>query len=209
MGSEMCIRDRLPTVAVSLCSPLVDNPPPDVFAQAQKLLLNHYRLSPAERGRRLFNCSSLGDRTPTAMLQYMRTLQPGEQEGVLFRHIFVNLLPDVVREVVSSVDSLDEMAATATTVLQSNASTSVSSITLDDGEFTVQINAVNAVRRPQRSGNGGGSARGASGGGRRRGAMLCKTHSRYGRDAFRCDKPDTCAMRDIIKSPGNAPAGRN
>ena len=97
----------LPTAAVSLCRPLVTSSPPDVFDQAEKLLLNHYQLSPAERGRLLYNCTSLGDRTPTAMLQYMRTLQPGEEEGVLFRHIFVNLLPDVVREVVSSVDSLD------------------------------------------------------------------------------------------------------
>ena len=189
----------LPTVAVSLCRPLVDNPPPDVFTQARKLLLSHYQLSPAERGRRLFNCSSLGDRTPTAMLQYMRTLQPGEQEGVLFRHIFVNLLPDVIREVVSSIDSLDEMAATATTIYQSNAANLVSSVALDDGP----VAQVNAVRRPQRQGNGSSGARGASGGGNqssgRRRVVLCKTHSRYGREAFRCDRPETCAMRDIIK----------
>ena len=196
----------LPTVAVSLCSPLVDNPPPDVFTQAQRLLLSHYQLSPAERGRRLFNCSSLGDRTPTAMLQYMRSLQPGEQEGVLFRHIFVNLLPDVIREVVSSIDSLDEMAATATTVFQSNAANIVSSVALDDSSSPAQVNA---VRHPQRSSAGG--TRGASGGGnpRRRGVVLCKTDSRYGREAFRCDKPDSCAMRDILKTPENGPAGRN
>ena len=61
----------------------------------------------------LYNCTSLGDRTPTAMLQHMRTMQPKELEGVLFRYIFVNLLPYVVWEVVSSMESLDEMAETA------------------------------------------------------------------------------------------------
>ena len=76
-------------------------------------LLNHYQLGPLERGRMLYNCTSLGDRTPTAMLQHMRTMQPKELEGVLFRYIFVNLLPYVVWEVVSSMESLDEMAETA------------------------------------------------------------------------------------------------
>lgn len=85
------------------------------------------------------------------MLQYMRTLQPGEEEGVLFRYIFVNLLPDVVREVVSSMDSLDEMATTATTVYQANASALVSSVGFADPA----VEQVNAVRRPQRSGGGG------------------------------------------------------
>ena len=193
----------LPTTAVSLCRPLVGDSPPDVFQRAEKLLLAHYQLSPSERGRLLYNCTSLGDRTPTAMLQYMRTLQPGEEEGVLFRHIFVNLLPDVVREVVSSVDSLDEMATTATTVYQANAAALVSAVS---AESPVQVNA---VHRP--SGRGGSSGRGSSG--RRRGNAVCKTHSRYGCDAYKCDRPDSCPMKDMLKPPpppsGNAPAGRN
>ena len=191
----------LPTLAVSLCRPLVNNPPQDVFAQAQKLLLKHYQLSPAERGRRLANCTSLGDRTPTAMLQYMRTLQPGEQEGVLFRHIFVNLLPDVVREIVSSIDDLDELATTATTVYESNAAALVSSVASDD---VAQVNAVRRSPRPRPQGNGGNPRR-------RAGVTLCKTHSRYGRDAYKCDRPDFCPMRDIVRVPsaGNASAGRD
>ena len=42
----------------------------------------------------------------------------------LFRYIFVNLLPDVVSEAVSSME-LGEMAATATTILQANSSSLV------------------------------------------------------------------------------------
>ena len=76
----------------------------------------------------LYNCTSLGDRTPMAMLQHMRTLQPGEEEGVLFRYIFVNLLPDVFCEIVSSMDSLDEMASIATSVLQAKTSSLVASV---------------------------------------------------------------------------------
>ena len=210
-----CMLSLLPTTAVSLCRPLVRNSPQDVVTQAERLLLSHYQLAPLERGRLLYNCTSLGDRTPTAMLQYMRTLQPGEEEGVLFRYIFVNLLPDVVREVVSSVESLDEMAATATTVYQANAAALVSSVAaLNVSDGYGQVNAVNAVQRrqPPRPGNAPrqGNTRGSSGGNnRRRGVVLCKTHSHYGRETYRCDRPESLAMRDIIKPPGNAPAGRN
>ena len=86
----------LPTLAVSLCRPLVEAPSPTVMDDAQDLLLQHYELSPMERGKALVHCTSLGDRTPKEMLQYMRSLQPGEPEGVMFRYVFVSLLPDVV-----------------------------------------------------------------------------------------------------------------
>ena len=47
----------LPTAAVSLCRPLVQDSPQDVFAQAERLLLKHYQLSPLERGRCLLYTS--------------------------------------------------------------------------------------------------------------------------------------------------------
>ena len=154
-----------------------------------------------------YSCISLGGRTPTAMLQHMSTLQPGEKKGILFHFIFVNLLEDVVREVVSSMDNLDDMAATATAIYETNASASVSSLTLDDDSPA----QVNAVRRPVRQHSGRGDAN-STGNPRRRGGgfSLCKTHSRYGREAFKCDRPGSCPMRDVTKSPpsGNGPAGR-
>ena len=103
------------------------------------------------------------------------------------------------------MDSLDEMAATATTVYQANAAALVSSVDLDDNARA----QVNAVRRPPRQ--SGGRSSGNSGNSRRRGGVsLCKTHSNYGRDAFKCDRPGSCPMRDVLKTPpsGNAPAGR-
>ena len=131
------------------------------------------------------------------MLAYLRSLQPGEPEGVVFRYIYVNLLPDVVREVVSSMESLDEMAKTANNILQASASSKVASVSSADPEA-----AVAAVRRPSRPPP------------RRR--DVCRLHQRYGRDAFRCDKPDSCSMRNTIrttplppKPAGNGPAGGN
>ena len=114
-----------PASAVSLCRPYVGSAAPDVFDQVERLLLQRFEMSPRECGKAHSECTSLGDRTPEEMLQYMRSLQPGEQEGDLFRYFFVSLLPDVVREVVASMDSLDDMAKTANNILQSNAAAHV------------------------------------------------------------------------------------
>ena len=129
----------LPTVAVLLCRPLVRNSR-QTSSLRQRLLLSHYQLSPLERGRLLYNCTSHGDRTPTAMLQAM--------------------------------------------------------------------SKVNTVWRPPcSSGSRGPSSSSNTSSGRRRGGtVLCKTYSRYD---YRCDRPESCQMRDIIKTPGNAPAGRD
>ena len=193
----------LPALAVSLCRPLVTAPTPTVMDDAQQLLLQHYELSPMERGRTLVNCTSLGDRTPREMLQYMRSLQPGEPEGVMFRYVFVSLLPDVICEVVSSMDSLDDMAATAGNILQSNvASTArvcaVAQDPLQDlsSQSDPQVLAVAAARRPSPSPS----------------SRLCRLHTKYGRDVVRCDRPSSCPMKNVIRTtplPGNAPAGRH
>ena len=189
----------LPASAVSLCRPLVDDPPADVYTQAEALLLHHFELGPMERGKLLLACTSLGDRTPSAMLQYMRSLQPGDAEGIIFRYLFINLLPDVVREVVSSIPSLDDMATTAGNILQSTSSSRVAAA-LSPPE-TVSVAAVTSQRRPARRPPPPAARR----------SDVCRIHKRYGRDAFRCDQPDTCSMRNQIRTTplpsGNSPAG--
>ena len=126
------------------------------------------------------------------MLQYMRSLQPDprEYEGVLFRYIFINLLPDVVREVVSSMDDLDEMAEKATDIYQANALALVSAVSTPSEVFSPSVNAVRQPPPPRQSGPPGSSS-----GNRRRG--LCRRHSCFGRDAHRCDRPESCPMHDF------------
>ena len=197
LGLFKALLPLFPALAVSLCRPLVTSPTPTVMDDAQLLLLAHYELGPMERGRALVHCTSLGDRTPREMLQYMRSLQPGEQEGVMFRYVFVSLLPDVVREVVSSMDSLDDMAATAGNILQANTASSprVASALFDRQD--IQESSVAAVsRRPPPPST----------------PRLCRLHAKYGRDAVRCDRPSSCPMKNVIRTsplPGNAPAGRH
>ena len=134
------------------------------------------------------------------MLQHMRSLQPGEQEGVMFRYVFVSLLPDVVREVVTSMESLDDMAKTAGDILQSNASARISALAqssqlahdFDDHVALVQRNSPRPASSSALSND------------------LCKTHVRYGRDAFKCDRPGSCPMARVTsrRPSGNGNAGR-
>ena len=187
----------LPALAVSLCRPLVTLPTPTVMDDAQRLLLAHYELGPMERGRALVQCSSLGDRTPREMLQYMRSLQPGEQEGVMFRYVFVSLLPDVVREVVSSIESLDDMALTAGNILQANVASTprIAAVAIDQEPAAPLVASASASLRPPASSS----------------SRLCRLHAKYGQDAIRCDRPSVCPMKNVIRTtplPGNGPAGR-
>ena len=183
----------IPPSAVALCRPFVGSNAPDVFDRVEELLLRRFGLSPMERGKALIECTSLGDRTPEEMFQHMRSLQPGEPEGVMFRYVFVSLLPDIVREVVSSMDSLDDMARTADSILQSNTSSRINALGLTSDD------QVAAVRRPSPHRSAARPSPGRD---------LCRTHSRYGQDAYRCDRPSVCPMRNVIRTPGNANAGR-
>ena len=188
----------VPTSAVALCRPYVGSDAPDVFDRVERLLLQRFEMGRMERGKALVECSSLGDRTPEEMLQHMRSLQPGEEEGTIFRYLFISLLPDVVREVVATMESLDDMAKSATSILQSNAAARISALSVQDEP------QVSAVRRP----SGGRSPRRPRGTASPSRSALCRTHARYGQDAFRCDKPSSCPMHSVIRTPGNGPAGR-
>ena len=66
----------------------------------------------------LISLTSLGDRTVVDFLEHMRTLQPGEAETSLFRHIFVKSLPQYVGAIVSDKEDLDEMATAADDILR-------------------------------------------------------------------------------------------
>ena len=143
----------------------------------------------------LFNLKSLGDMTAVDFLEYMRSLQPGEQENGLFKHIFVKALPRHVTGIVSHHASLDDMAAAADVVLRAVPDTGTPLTTVRKDPH------VDAVRHDQLVGG------------------LCFVHSKYGREAYNCALPDQCRMRNQIRPrslrpssqrprPGNAAAGR-
>ena len=159
---------------MALCRPYVGSNAPDVFDRVEQLLLKRFEMGRMVRGKALVECTALGDRTPEEMLQHMRSLQPGEEEGTIFRYLFVSLLPDVVREVVATMESLDDMARTASNILQSNTAARISALSLHDDPQVSAIRRSPAGRssRPRRPSSPSSSPTSTP--------VLCRTHARYG-----------------------------
>ena len=166
-------------------------------------MLKHYEVSPRDRTRTLRSLTALGDRTPSEMLCYMRSLLPGHPDNPLFEVIFLDLLPNNARDAAVKHDSLEDMADAADKVLaEAPAVPSITSAEHDnDG-------AVAQVSRPTPSPFS--SKKNQS-----KNSPVCYVHKNYGRNAFRCASPRTCSMKDFISrpdsarsAPGNANAGR-
>ena len=85
---------------------------------AKANLIRHYEESPRDLARKLRGLTSLGDRTPSDMLYYMRrSLLPGVPDNSLFEVIFLDLLPANARDAAVKFDNLEQMAAAADQVL--------------------------------------------------------------------------------------------
>ena len=174
-----------------MISRLVESPPANAYTAAKELLLLHFGRSSEEMIAELHGLSSLGDRTAVDFLEYMRSLQPGEPESKLFKHIFVHALPPHVRSIVADKPTLAAMAAAADVIL----------LTVPHEAVVSSVSAVSS----------GSSAR-------RQNFIpkdqltdgLCFIHLRHGRNAYNCALPETCKMKNIVKKKprtGNDSAG--
>ena len=199
-SQQVCFSLMLPLLtssAVKKLSRFIAAPTADIYTKSKETLLRHFERSKEEMIEELFNLTSLGDRTAVDFLDHMRSLQPGEAENGLFKHIFVKALPKHVAGIVSHHATLDQMAEAADVVLRA---------VPDVGTpLTVPIREdphVDAVRRDQLVGG------------------LCFIHSRYGKEAYSCALPEQCSMKNQTKPrapksgpnfkqrPGNGAAGR-
>ena len=108
----------LTTAAVKKLSRFIAAPTDDVYSKCKEALLRHFERSKEEMIDELFHLTSLGDMTAVDFLEHMRSLQPGEAENGLFKHIFVRALPKHVTGIVSHHATLDDMAAAADVVLR-------------------------------------------------------------------------------------------
>ena len=174
----------LTTAAVKALSRFIAAPPADVYTQCKDALLRHFERSKEEMIEELFNLTSLGDRTAVSFLEHMRSLQPGEAETGLFKHIFVKALPKHVTGIVSHHATLDEMAAAADVVLRAVPDTGTSLTTPAPLRDDLHVDA---IRRDQLVGG------------------LCFIHSRYGREAYSCALPEQCRMKNQTRPRSSRP----
>ena len=134
----------------------------------------------------LHGLSSLGDRTAVDFLEYMRSLQPGEPESKLFKHIFVHALPAHVRSIVADKPTLSAMAAATDVILLTVPQEAVVS-----SVSAVSSGAVSKNFIPKDQLTDG----------------LCFIHHRHGRNAYNCALPDSCKMKHILKKKQQQRAG--
>ena len=76
---------------------------PDPYNTLKERLVEIYTPSDLDMGFRLLHSPELGDRRPSAMMEAMLAmLPPGEQEGILFRCIFISRLPSDIADLVTA-----------------------------------------------------------------------------------------------------------
>ena len=207
MGSEMCIRDsfnallnHLPSSALPYVDHVLRNPGATPFTTSKACLIKHYEVSPRDKARTLRSLTSLGDRTPSEMLHYMRSLLPGVPDNALFEAIFIDLLPANARDAAVKHDDLADMAVAADKVLaEAPPTATMNAVTSPVDQSLAQVTSFSSSRKSQQ--------------GR---SSLCFVHRNYGKKAFSCASPRTCSMRDVVAKPdnnsavqGNSNAGRH
>ena len=108
----------LSTTALNQIDSIIDSPTQQPYVDAKKALLSHFQRNKYDKAGDLLLVTSLGDRTPSDLLRYMRSLQPGEAETSLFIVIFLNALPGNAKDAaLPKAPNLDEMAKAADIVL--------------------------------------------------------------------------------------------
>ena len=182
---------QLPASAALFIRELILSPPNKNKCEALKEALVKAFATPAERKYELlFNIRELGDKRPTEMLCYMKSLADSHlKKSPAFRYLFLRTLPTSVRTLLStSEEELADLAAAADThvaVLEQAARTSHPTA----GHQAEDLE-VNSVRHKD---------------------DVCYIHRRYGKNAYQCADPRRCRMRNQTvrrPEPGNDKAGR-
>lgn len=183
---------------------IVENPPSnDKYEALKSALLDCFEPTQLQKDMTLLNLNGLGDKRPSEMLQYMKSLNSDPQ--TLFNALFLNQLPSHVRQILSQTPKLDldSMAKIADRVMEVPALPSgyVSSVSDNDIHLLnekpkdeIEINSFkkspNLVKnKSQKMTNK---------------FILCKYHSQFGNKAKRCEGEmdgKICPM-----NPGNSKA---
>ena len=158
---------------------LLNNPPSsDKYSSLKSELLNVFALSDRQKKNLLMTLDGLGDRKPTELLRYMKTLHSTDKGDLFFMAFFMRQLPTQVRTILAVRDfsDVDQMAKAADDVLIEQ--------NLRPATTMIQV----SHPRAKQPGNAKPPAR----------SSLCYYHLRFGTRAKNCRQP--CSW------PGNAEA---
>ena len=162
---------------------LLEDPPRDhKYLALKKRLLNTFDLSDNERAARLLNMPQLGDNKPSVLMDEMLALIADHRPCFLFNYLFLQLLPDDIRMVLSGQQWNDprQLAARADELWLARATAP----------------PVSRISRPRKGAHYGQDQQRSS----QNQEKLCFYHKRFGDKAYKCCPP--CSYQ------GNETAGR-
>ena len=162
---------------------LLEDPPRDhKYLALKKRLLDTFDLSDNERAARLLNMPQLGDNKPSVLMDEMLALIAAHRPCFLFNYLFLQLLPDDIRMVLSGQQWNDprQLAARADKLWLARATAP----------------PVSRILRPRKGAHYGQDQQRSS----RNQEKLCFYHKRFGDKAYKCCP--TCSYQ------GNETAGR-
>ena len=179
---------------------------PDDYARTKERLKAAYAKTEMERCAELMSITSLGDRSPEHLLNYMQGLLPGELKSPLFRYVWLTALPDSVHQVLSAdYGDLEELAVKATRMMK---------------EAVVKkkrLERINAISSRDDLGEIDAVSSGAA---KAKTGLVCANHLRFPGNCYRCFEPERCLLKDAVvpkkeqgaggarRKSGNSRAGR-
>ena len=188
------------------------------YSKAREALLRHFGRTPRQMAREMRDTRVLGDRLATEFLDHIVALLPDVR--TLYEVALLDALPANARVAALQHTDVYAMARAADAVLLENRAeaespralqASVNSLTLLDGDLQHDVQplapTVSAISRSQRPPL-------------KKTDTLCAIHARYGKEAFKCQTPSTCRMKNVLaprppppppsssaSASGNGPAG--
>ena len=197
---------------------VIRSPGTSPYSKAREALLRHFGRTPRQMAREMRDTRVLGDRLATEFLDHIVALLPDVR--TLYEVALLDALPANARVAALQHTDVYAMARAADAVLLENRAeaeaprtleASVNSLTLLDGDLqhdsvqplTPTVSAVSRGQRPPL----------------KKTDTLCAIHARYGKEAFKCQSPSTCKMKNVLaprpppppsssaSASGNGPAG--
>jgi len=153
---------------------LLDNPPADNKYNTLKAeLIKVYGLTDKQKKRMLISLSGLGDRKPTELLRFMKSLHCTTKNGPLFMALFMQQLPPAARTILVSqdFDDIDDLATAADEVM-------LEQMTINAVHTNIQQKALSVRQNQASQAQQDGLP-----------STLCWYHRKYAEKATRCRQP--------------------
>ena len=185
---------------------ILSNPPAQRKYEAIKTaLLSAFEPTQFQKDSSLLQLNGLGDRRPSELLQYMRSMNT--DPSTLFRCLFLHQLPPHVRRILAQTPqaTLDQLAATADAIMDADLTSSVFSASVDthtDNSAPASESEINVLRSSSKFTKNDSSASGTY--------ILCKYHAKFGPKSRRCQNTVNgreCAMSKSVDHTMIAAAG--